>query len=380
MKIVIAPDSFKGSLSAAQVADAIEKGIKRVFKDCHITKVPMADGGEGTVQSLVDATGGKIIYKEVTGPLGDKVKAFFGVLGDGKTAVIEMAAASGLPLVPEEKKNPLITTTYGTGELIKYAVELGCRHLIIGIGGSATNDGGAGMAQALGFKLLDEDGKEIGFGGGSLPRLSRISIGQGGEIMEKIERIQVACDVDNPLCGPRGSSAVYGPQKGATPEMVKELDNALSHYADIIHRDLEKDVKDLPGAGAAGGLGAGLVAFLGAKLMRGVDIVIEATSLREKMKEAHLVITGEGKLDNQTINGKTPMGVAMAAKEKGIPVIAIGGAVENSALLYRNGFDCLIAIPNKPMTLKNAIDHADELVTDTAERIGRLIKIGKGGN
>ena len=379
MKIVIAPDSFKGSLSAAQVADAIEKGIKRVFKDSYFTKVPMADGGEGTVQSLVDATGGEIIYKEVTGPLGDRVKAFLGVLGDGKTAVIEMAAASGLPLVPEDKKNPLITTTYGTGELIKYAVELGCKHLIIGIGGSATNDGGAGMAQALGFKLSDKVGNDIGFGGGSLPELSEISIDRGGEILEKIEKIQVACDVDNPLCGPRGASAVYGPQKGATPEMVKELDKALSHYADIIRRDLGKDVKDLPGAGAAGGLGAGLVAFLGAELMRGVDIVIEATGLKEKMEGAHLVITGEGKLDSQTINGKTPMGVAMAAKERGIPVIAIGGAVDDSPLLYRNGFDCLIAIPNKPMTLKNAIEHADELVTDTAERIGRLIKIGRGG-
>jgi glycerate kinase len=371
MKIVVAPDSFKGSLTAAEAADAIEIGFKRVFPATSVVKVPMADGGEGTVQSLVDATGGRIIYKDVTGPLGHKVRAFFGILGDGKTAVIEMAAASGLPLVPDDKRNPLITTTYGTGELIKYALEEGCKELIIGIGGSATNDGGAGMAQALGFKLLDEQGSDLGFGGGTLANLHSIN----GKPIDQIRRIQVACDVDNPLCGPRGASAVYGPQKGATAEMVEELDAALSHYADIIKKDLGKDVKDLPGAGAAGGLGAGLVAFLDAQLMQGVEIVIQATGLREKIRGASLVITGEGKLDSQTMNGKTPMGVLKAAKEKDIPTVAIGGTIEDSVLLYENGFDGLMSITHRPMPLKYAIENAWSLVADAAERVARLIKI-----
>jgi len=259
VKIVIAPDSFKGSLTALEAANAIEDGFRRVFPEAEIVKVPMADGGEGTVQSLVDATGGRIVKRIVTGPLGDKVEAQFGILGDGKTAVIEMASASGLPLIPPHKRNPMVTTTYGTGELIKAALDMDCRKFIIGIGGSATNDGGGGMAQALGVKLLDKDGNDIPFGGKGLLKLNRIDISTLDPRIAESE-IVVACDVDNPLTGPRGAARVYSPQKGATPEMVEILEKALERFAEVVKRDLGKDVKNIPGAGAAGGLGAGLMA------------------------------------------------------------------------------------------------------------------------
>ncbi|MGB9859376.1 MAG: glycerate kinase, partial [Moorellaceae bacterium] len=271
-RIVIAPDSFKESLDAPQVAAAIAAGIKRVLPEVETVEVPLADGGEGLTTTLVAATGGRLMTATVTGPLGEPVTAKWGILGDGRTAVIEMAQASGLPLVPKEKRNPLYTTTYGTGELIRQALEEGCRRLIVGIGGSATNDGGAGMAQALGVKLLDQSGQDIPWGGIGLERLARIEM-QDLDPRVKEAEILVACDVDNPLCGPRGASAVYGPQKGATPEMVRRLDAALAHLADIIARDLGLQVRDLPGAGAAGGLGAGLVAFLGATLRRGIELV-----------------------------------------------------------------------------------------------------------
>lgn len=313
MKIVIAPDSFKESLTALEVANAIEKGFQEIYPDATYIKIPMADGGEGTVQSLVDATDGQIIKKQVIGPLGHPVEAFFGVLGNGKTAVIEMAAASGLHLVPQADRNPLITTTWGTGELILAALDYKVEHIIIGIGGSATNDGGAGMAQALGAKLLDDKGEQIGYGGGSLNQLVSIDLSALDPRLQQV-KIEVACDVNNPLVGPTGAAAIYGPQKGATPEMVNLLDRNLTHYAEIIKKDLSKDVIDIPGAGAAGGLGAGLLAFLSAELKRGVDIVIAATQLEKHMNKADLVITGEGKIDNQTIHGKTPIGVAKTAK------------------------------------------------------------------
>ncbi|RKY00394.1 glycerate kinase [Candidatus Poribacteria bacterium] len=376
MRVVIAPDSFKGSLTALEVANAVEEGLKRVIPDLEAVKVPMADGGEGTVQSLVDATGGRIIKRTVTGPLGEKVEAEFGILGDGVTAVIEMASASGLPLVPPEKRNPMVTTTYGTGELIKAALDMGCRRFIIGIGGSATNDGGAGMAQALGVKLLDKDGKQIPFGGGGLLKLERIDISTLDPRIKESE-IVVACDVDNPLTGPRGAARVYAPQKGATPEMVEILDRALKRFAEIVRRDLGKDVENVPGAGAAGGLGAGLMAFLNAKLRSGVEIVIETVKLEEKMRGADLVITGEGGIDSQTVFGKTPIGVAKTAKKFDLPVIAIAGGISDDAsVLYEHGIDAMVSIIPRPMSLEEAISRGAELVADAAERAARLLLLG----
>ncbi|MBP6167007.1 MAG: glycerate kinase, partial [Aeromonas sp.] len=304
MKIVIAPDSFKESLSAMAVADAIEAGFKQVLPDATYVKLPMADGGEGTVQSLVDATGGRILPVEVTAPLGNKVQGFVGLLGDGERAVIEMAAASGIHLVAPEQRNPLLTSSVGTGELILAALEMGVTHLILGIGGSATNDGGAGMIQALGGKLLKADGTPIALGGAGLGELTTIDLsGLDPRLSELV--IEVACDVNNPLCGPKGASAVFGPQKGATPEMVAQLDANLARYADCIEQALGKQVKDIPGAGAAGGMGAALVGLLGAELKPGIQIVIDALKLADEVADADLVITGEGRIDSQTIHGKT---------------------------------------------------------------------------
>jgi len=309
VKIVIAPQGFKGNLTALQVARAIEKGIKRVLPDARTAIKPMADGGEGTVQALVDATGGKMMSTEVTGPLGERVTARWGILSDKVTAAIEMAAASGLPLVPHEKHNPLVTTTYGTGELVLAALDNGCRKLIIGIGGSATNDGGAGMAQALGARLLDAGGKELPFGGAALARLEHIDISRMDSRITDFE-VTLASDVNNPLCGPNGASAIYGPQKGATPEKVRQLDAALSHYADVIRRDLGLDLRDIPGAGAAGGLGLGLMVFLKARPIPGIDVVIKATNFVADLKDADLVFTAEGRIDCQSAMGKVPTGVA----------------------------------------------------------------------
>lgn len=381
LKIIIAPDSFKGSLSAQDVCISLEAGIRRVFPDAVIMSIPMADGGEGTVQALVDATGGRIIEEEVTGPCGDMARAFYGILGDGNTAVVEMAAASGLPLVPVERRNPMVTTTYGTGELIRKALDRGCRKLIAGIGGSATNDGGAGMAQALGVKLFDDAGNSIGFGGRELARLAEIDVSCIHHGVHQAE-VVVACDVDNPLCGPSGASAVYGPQKGATSEMVKELDRALEHYAGIIERDLGKRVRNLPGAGAAGGLGAGLVAFLGATLRPGVDIVIDAVNFEQRVAGADLVITGEGKIDSQTTRGKTLAGVARVAKKFGLPVVAIGGSVPDEAQetqgVYALGVDAILPTARRPMSLEEAMAQARGLVADTAEGLARVLRLGGG--
>ncbi len=376
MKIVIAPDSFKGSLTALQVAEAIEQGLKKIFPEAQIEKVPMADGGEGTVQSLVDATGGQLLTELVTAPLDDKIQANYGILGDGKTAVIEMAAASGLPLVPEEKRNPMYTTTYGTGELIKAALDRGCRRFIIGIGGSATTDGGAGVAQALGARLLDADGQDIAFGGIGLRDLAKIDISTIDERIAESETV-VACDVDNPLTGPRGAAYVYSPQKGASPEEVKLLDVYLGRFAEIVKRDVGKDVKETPGAGAAGGLGAGLMAFLNAELKSGIDIVIDASKLPERMEEASLVITGEGELDFQTVYGKTPIGVAKVAKGKNIPVLAIAGGIKKGAeTSYEEGIDAMMSIAPGPISLDEAIKNAAELVSSAAEKAARIIKLG----
>ena len=374
MKILIAPDSFKESLTSIEVADYLKEGFKKADKNFEITKLPLADGGEGTVKSLVAATDGKIMKKEVTDPLGNKVEAIYGILGDGKTGVIEMATASGLPLVPKDKRNPLKTTTYGTGELIKAALDQGCTKLIIGIGGSATNDCGVGMAQALGGKFLDEDGKQIGYGGQYLKDIEKIDLSQLDSRIAETE-IEVACDVDNPLYGKNGAAYIYGPQKGASKDQVKELDQGLKHIAEIIKDDLGKEVNEIPGAGAAGGLGAGLSAFLDAKLRPGIKIVMEASKLREKMKKVDLVVTGEGKIDGQTASGKTPVGVSRIAKKEELPVIAVAGTIgEDAEKVYDEGIDFLYSVIDKPMTLKEAIDNADKLLIKTGYNLGKFIK------
>lgn len=374
MKIVLAPDSYKGSLTAKQACDAMEIGIRRVWPDAQIIQVPMADGGEGTVQSLVDATLGQTYKHKVLGPLGQTVEATYGILGDGETAVIEMAEASGLYLIPKESRNPLLTTTYGTGELILAALDRGCRKFILGIGGSATNDGGMGMAQALGIRFLDAEGNELRSGGGELGRLTTIdSSGMNSQLADCV--FTVACDVDNPLCGPEGASAVFGPQKGATPEMVQRLDAGLRHYAGVLSTALGIEVADVPGAGAAGGLGAGLLAFLNATLKRGVDIVIEATELEHKMQGADFVFSGEGQCDFQTERGKTPFGVAKTAQKLGIPTLLLAGSIGDGVeSLYAHGVVSLFALPQKPMALEEAMQQAPELMAQTAERVIRVIR------
>ncbi|MDF2547863.1 MAG: glycerate kinase [Anaerosolibacter sp.] len=372
MKIVIAPDSYKGALSSREIANAIEAGGKKASGCIDIIKVPMADGGEGTVEAMVEATGGSLVYVDVTGPLGDKIHSYYGILGDGETAVIEMAAASGLPLVPMEKRNPLYTTTYGTGELIRHAIENGCKKLIIGIGGSATNDGGMGMAQALGIRFLDKYGNVLGFGGKVLEEIQEIDMSNRIPFIKNTE-ILVACDVTNPLCGPRGASYVFGPQKGATPQIVEQLDKGLENFSSVIFEQLNVAIKDLPGAGAAGGLGGGLVAFLGAALESGIQIMIRASRLEEKIKEADLVITGEGKTDEQTLFGKVPFGVAQIAKKYDVPVICLSGALsDGSEKLYDHGVTALFSVVNRDMSLAEAMNNTYELVKSASENILRL--------
>jgi glycerate kinase len=378
MKIVIAPQSFKGSLSSREVANAMALGLRRVLSDAELVLLPMADGGEGTVNALVSATGGTLRQNEVTGPLGDRVTASWGILGDGTTAVIEMASASGLTLVPPGRLNPMVTTTYGTGELIRAAIEVGCRHLIIGIGGSATNDGGAGMAQALGASLQDRQGNELPPGGAALSQLQRVDISKLDKRLAAC-KVTVASDVNNPLYGRQGASWVYGPQKGATEEMCRLLDEALKNYAKIIKHDLGVDIADMPGAGAAGGLGAGLMAFLGAELKPGIDIICEAVGLSEHLKGADLVFTGEGRIDAQTIFGKTVAGVATRASAAGVPVIAIVGelAISNEELSMHN-INAALSITPGPISLEESFANASRLITEATERSLRLVLIEPG--
>jgi glycerate kinase len=376
MRIVIAPNAFKGSLSALEAATAIGEGIRIAAPDADLVLVPIADGGDGTVDALVAATQGERRTRRVHGPLGDPVDAEYGVIDQGSTAVIEMAKAAGLALVPKDKRDPRVTTTYGVGELLQYAYDEGARRFIVGIGGSATNDGGAGMAQALGYHLLDDKGLELPPGGLALKRLARIHVG-GVHANWKETEVDVACDVTNPLTGPRGASAVYGPQKGATPDMVAELDAALHHFAEVIRRDLGVDVEQLPGAGAAGGLGAGLVAFVGARLQPGAEMVMEALHLDERLTGAELVITGEGRIDSQTARfGKGPAAVARHAKSAGIPVVAIGGSVADETEL-RLLFDGLEATVAEPGTLEEAIAQARPLLVRAATRLMWLVLTGR---
>lgn len=375
LRILIAPDSFKGSLSSSDVAEALAEGWLKVWPQANVHRLPLADGGEGTVEAMVDATGGRMISLKATGPLGEPVSSFYGILGDRKTAVIEMAAASGLPLVPAEQRNPLVTTTRGTGELIRHALDQGCRRFVIGLGGSATNDGGVGMAQALGASFRDHLDRELADGGAALADLASIDLsGLDPRITES--SILVACDVDNPLTGPQGASAVYGPQKGATPQMVEELDQALARLAHVIEEEMGIDVDKIPGAGAAGGMGAGLAAFLGARLKPGIEIVLEAVGFDKALEGADLVITGEGALDAQTAFGKAPKGVADAAVKKGVPVVAVAGSVaDDAAILYEHGFDAIFSCTPRPMSLDEAVLRTRDSLVQLGEAMARLYRL-----
>lgn len=373
MKVIIAPDSFKGSLTALEVAKSIEKGIKKVDANIETVIVPMADGGEGTVQSLIDASEGVMVAAKVHDPLLRPFKSFYGIMGDGKTAVIEMAAASGLELLKNDERNALKTSTFGTGELIKHAIDRGCTEIIIGLGGSATNDGGTGMAQALGVRFRDKKGKEQNMCGAELINIHTVDM-SGLDARVKGINIIAACDVDNPLYGIKGSSNVYGRQKGASETDVQTLDKGLKHFSEIMKFGYGFDFSDYPGAGAAGGLGYGLMCFLGATLASGIETVMRATKFTKKIAGADFVFTGEGRIDFQTAFGKTPFGVAQVAKQTNIPVIAIAGSLGNGYKeLYNKGFDGIFSIIDKPMTLTDALVNAEELVENMAESIMRLI-------
>ena len=376
MKIVLAPDSYKNSLTAKQVAQSMKKGFAKVYPDAEFVNVPMADGGEGTVQSLVDARNGQMVTETVVNPLGNKTQAQYGLIDDGQVAVIEMAQASGIQFINQFTQNPYVTTTFGTGELIKSAIQKGAKTIIIGIGGSATNDGGAGMAQALGAHLLDDKGEELQYGGAMLKKLDHIDI---SEMLPELKDVKVviASDVTNPLTGENGASHVFGPQKGANPEMVDFLDEALSHYADVLKRDLGKDLEQTPGAGAAGGLGAGLLAFTNSQMRSGVDIVVDYTGLKNIVQDADVVITGEGQIDFQTKFGKTPIGVAKATKAVNLnaTVIAIAGSVgEKISELYPLGIDAIFTCVPGVEDLSKAIADTDKNLQQVSENIARLIK------
>ncbi|MFS9381965.1 glycerate 2-kinase [Citrobacter sp. ANG330] len=376
MKIVIAPDSYKESLSATEVAQAIEKGFREIFPDAQYVSVPVADGGEGTVEAMIAATHGSAHSALVTGPLGEKVNASWGMSGDGKTAFIEMAAASGLALVPPEKRNPLITTSRGTGELILQALDSGASNIIIGIGGSATNDGGAGMVQALGAKLCDANGTEIGYGGGSLNTLNTIDV-SGLDPRIKQCAIRVACDVTNTLVGEQGASRIFGPQKGATEPLILELDRNLAHYADMIKKSLGMDVRNVPGAGAAGGMGAALMAFLGAELKSGIEIVTQALNLEEHIHDCTLVVTGEGRIDSQSIHGKVPVGVASVAKKYHKPVIGIAGSLTRDVgVVHQYGIDAVFSVLTSIGTLEEAFRGAFDNIYRASRNIAATLAVG----
>ncbi|EJB8473834.1 glycerate kinase [Citrobacter freundii] len=377
MKIVIAPDSYKESLSALEVATAIEQGFREIWPDADYVKIPVADGGEGTVEAMVAATAGRLVHVDVTGPLGSSVQAFYGLSGDARSAFIEMAAASGLALVPVGSRDPLKTTSRGTGELIRHALDAGVEHIVIGIGGSATNDGGAGMVQALGARLLDAQNNDIAHGGAGLEALARIDISQLDARLAAC-RIEVACDVTNRLTGKEGASAVFGPQKGATPEVVARLDRALTHYAQLISRDLDVNVLELAGGGAAGGMGAALYAFCGAQLRSGIEIVTDALHLDAWVADADLVVTGEGRIDSQTIHGKVPVGVANVAKRYNKPVIGIAGSLTpDVGIVHDHGIDAVFSVIYTICTLEDALKNAKENVRMTARNVAATLNAGQ---
>jgi glycerate kinase len=377
MKIVLAPDSFKGSMTALEVCQALQEGAARVAPHAQFVVVPMADGGEGTTEALVAATGGSLRNVEATGPLPSdrpKVTGQIGLTGDGRTAILEMACVSGLPLVPKAKRNPLHTTTYGTGELIRAALDAGARHLIVGIGGSATTDLGTGMAQALGARFFRAGDKEITepMTGGLLAEVTHVDVSKLHPAVKGC-RIEVACDVDNPLLGPRGCAAVYGPQKGATPEIVAQLEANLSRAIDHVEKATGRQVRQTPGSGAAGGLGAGLMAFLGAELRPGIRIVIDASGLAAKVAGADLVLTGEGQIDRQTAYGKTISGVARTAQAAGVPVVAVVGSIADGVdNLYDIGVTSMFTLVPGPISLDEAMTNGKPMIANATERVLRL--------
>lgn len=376
MKILIAPQAFKGSISAVDAAAAMREGVLRVLPDAEVSAVAVADGGDGTLETLVEGSGGEIHHIEVTGPLGERRTAEWGAMGDGATAVIEMARTSGLALVPDEKRNPLVTTTFGLGEAIIHAIDAGYRRFIIGIGGSATNDAGAGMAQALGVRLLDSGGRDLEFGGAALSKLNNIDMSGLNDTVHSCEFL-VACDVNNPLTGPTGASAIYGPQKGATPEMIESLDAALLHFAEVVRRDIGVEINDVPGSGAAGGLGGGMIAFANGELRAGVDIVLDTVRLDDYLTGCNLVITGEGSMDHSTIYNKAPVGVAERAKRLGIPVVGISGSLGAGFQdVHEHGIDALASITPGPMTLDEASERAEELISNATEQVLRFMTAG----
>lgn len=377
MKIVIAPDSFKESMTALEAAQAIEEGMRKALTDAEFVLVPMADGGEGTVQSVIDSTGGRLKPLTVTGPLNEPVETSYGISGDGKLAVIEMASSSGLDKVPFENRNPMVSTTYGFGELIKDALDSGVEEILLGLGGSATNDGGAGMIMSLGGRLLDKEGLSIKLGGAGLKNLSDIDV-SGMHPRLKEVTIRVACDVDNPLTGPKGASFIYGPQKGGTPEQLIELDRNLTHFAEVIKSKIGVDIEQVPGSGAAGGLGAGIMAFLNGNLENGGELLVDILKLDEKVADADLVITGEGGINHQTIFGKTPVAVSRVAKKHDVPVVALAGSIsEGYESVYGEGIHAVFSILNQPVSLEEAIDQGYGNLKQTAENVARVIRISK---
>ena len=377
MKIIIAPDSFKESVSASRCAQAIKAGFVSIFPQAECVCLPIADGGEGTVEAMVEATDGKMVMLPVMGPMGDFVGAFYGLSGDGQTAFIEMAAASGLMLVPAGERNPLRATSYGTGELIRHALDAGVRHIILGIGGSATVDGGMGMAQALGARFLDERGESVGLGGGALQRLVKIDLSDLDPRLHDC-RIEVACDVDNPLLGERGAAAGFGPQKGACIEMVAVLERGLQNYARVMLAATGQDVAAMVGGGAAGGMGAAARVFLNATLKSGIDIVLEAVHLEEALRDADLVITGEGRMDSQTVGGKAPVGVARIAKKYDIPVIGIAGVLGDGVeAVHQHGIDAVFSILPALAPLAEVLDRGEQNLYACARNIACAIKLGQ---
>ena len=376
MRFIVAPDSYKGSLSAVEVSVAIEEGILSVFPNAIVKKIPIADGGEGTVEAIVHAMKGAIVKTSATDPLGNMVSSYWGLLKDRQTAIIEVAAASGLLLVPESARNPLIATSYGTGQLIQEALDHGARKLIIGLGGSATNDGGIGMLQALGGRFLDEFGEELKLGDAVLQRMKKIDMSRLDPRLKEAN-ILIACDVDNPLCGKQGASAVYGPQKGATPEMVEQLDYALFHYSEVARAVTGRNAAIQPGAGAAGGIGAALLFFTNARLKPGVEIILETVGFERLLRDADVVFTGEGRTDGQTANGKAPVGVAKLALKFGIPTICLSGSLGDGCEdVYEKGIDGLASIVPGPMSLEMCMDHGAPLIRAAAARICRILHAG----
>jgi glycerate kinase len=366
VKIVVAPNAFKGTFTAPQAAAAISRGVREVFPEAEIVEVPVADGGDGTAEALVTALHGEFRAVRVDGPLGDPVETRYGLVDSGRTAVVELASASGLALIPPERRDPLRATTYGFGQLLGAARKAGAVAVIAGIGGSATNDGGAGMAQALGYRLLDEHGRDLERGGAALARLRNIDASGFDRAWASVA-VRVACDVTNPLTGPLGASAVYGPQKGAGPDMVRELDAALARLSDVIERDLGKKVSEIPGAGAAGGAGAGLVAFLGAELVPGAPLVVDAAGFDEKLKGASLVITGEGRVDEQTAYGKAPGEVARRAQAAGVPVLLLAGSKgEGWEALSRLGVTSVVTLGEQGRDQNEIPNDSDRVLTRAA--------------